>query len=364
MSRKHIPHPSAFIEQDWQQLIRQTAAEAEHMGKLHPKQLNLIYQQKWFKALMPTAYGGLDLTIPQLVRLQEGLSWADGSFGWVFTLCCGAGWFAGFINPELAADLFAAEKTCLAGSGASTGEAAILPDGYLLNGIWNYASGAYHATHFTANCIIKNNDETVLNPDGSPLILPFIVDKKDVELLDTWKYVGMVATGSNSLKIENVKVDKGRCFKIDADAATLQNELYQYPFLQLAEATLAANIMGMAIHFVDLAEEIIQHRTALGKYTELQKVLLSGKLVNIKAKCNQVHESFYNAVDESWETNNKAALNQVSITSRRLAQTARRHVDELYPYCGLMAASPDTEINRVWRDVHTASQHTLLTFES
>jgi indole-3-acetate monooxygenase len=334
------------------------------MGKLHPEQLQLIYQQKWFKALMPVTYGGRDLTIPQLVRLQEGLSWADGSFGWVFTLCCGAGWFAGFIDPELATDLFAGEQTCLAGSGASTGEAVILPDGYLLNGVWNYASGAYHATHFTANCIIKNGGETVLNPDGSPLILPFIIDKKEVELLDTWKYVGMVATGSNSFKIENVKVDKTRCFKIDADAVTLQSKLYKYPFRQLAEATLAANIMGMAIHFVDLAEEIIRQRTELGKFTEAQQIFLNNKLANAKTEINIIRERFYKAVDESWELNIQPALNQVSITSRKLAQTARLHVDDLYPYCGLMAASPDTEINRVWRDVHTASQHTLLTFES
>jgi hypothetical protein len=41
---------------------------------------------------------------------------------------------------------------------------------------------------------------------------------------------------------------------------------------------------------------------------------------------------------------------------------ASRHaVDTLYPYCGLVAASADSDINRVWRDFHTASQHALLT---
>jgi indole-3-acetate monooxygenase len=364
MNTKYIPHPSAFIQPGWQQTIRKTATEAEQLGKLHPEQLELVYQQKWFKALMPEYYGGLNLTIPQLVRLQEGLSWADGSFGWVFTLCCGAGWFAGFIDTDLAPVLFADEKTCLAGSGASTGEALILPDGYQLSGTWNYASGAYHASHFTANCIIKNENGPVLDADGNPLILPFIVDKRDVELLATWKYIGMVATGSNSFKIENLKVDKNRCFKIDATAVTIKSRLYQYPFRQLAEATLAANLMGMAIHFIDLAEEVIQQRIQLGKYTSHQKTLLTVKLIAIKAECNLARESFYEAVDNSWQINNIPALEQISPTSRKLALTARRHVDDLYPYCGLLAASPDTEINRVWRDLHTASQHTLLTFES
>jgi alkylation response protein AidB-like acyl-CoA dehydrogenase len=106
---ENISHPSTFIKQEWQQLIRNTAAEAEELEMLHLQQLALIYQQKWFKALVPVTYGGLGLSLPGLIRLQESLSWADGSFGWVFTLCCGAGWFAGFIDKSVAPTIFNGE---------------------------------------------------------------------------------------------------------------------------------------------------------------------------------------------------------------------------------------------------------------
>ena len=359
-----IAHPSTFIEADWQNIIRDSAKEAEEMGMLHSQQLELIYQQKWFKALMPVEYGGLNLSLPDLVRLQEALSWCDGSFGWVFTLCCGAGWFSGFIDTEVGPSLFNNEKTCLAGSGAQTGEASITDDGYIINGEWNYASGAHHATHFTANCIIKKDGEALLNEDGSPLIRPFVIDKKDVQLLATWKYIGMVATGSHSFKIDNVLVDKNRCFQIEPNHTTIDSQLYKYPFLQLAEATLAANLAGMAIHFIDLAGDIINQRGAINKYTESQKTLLAEKLHHIKTEMQDARTTFYRAVDLSWRDNNTEALKWVSINSRQLAKAARNYVDALYPYCGLMAASPDTEINRVWRDLHTASQHSLLVFES
>jgi hypothetical protein len=45
-----------------------------------------------------------------------------------------------------------------------------------------------------------------------------------------------------------------------------------------------------------------------------------------------------------------------------LAKLSINAVDTVYPYCGLMAASTETTINHVWRDIHTASQHTLLTY--
>ena len=42
-----------------------------------------------------------------------------------------------------------------------------------------------------------------------------------------------------------------------------------------------------------------------------------------------------------------------------LVLAARRSISDIYPYCGLRAAQEDAEINRVWRDFHTASQHAL-----
>lgn len=58
----------------------------------------------------------------------------------------------------------------------------------------------------------------------------------------------------------------------------------------------------------------------------------------------------------------EAVLKEVSRLSRELSHQSRNIVDTLYPYAGLEAAKKETELNRVWRDLHTASQHALLTF--
>lgn len=359
---KTIPHPSGFINKADVTIIRQTAAEAEAMGMLHPDQLKIIYQQNWFKLLVPRTYGGLETALPNLVRLQEAISWADGSTGWVLTLCSGAGWFGGFIDPTVAKQVFNTPDVCLAGSGAVTGEAEIIPEGYRINGTWNYASGAHHATHFTANCLIKKNGEPVSDDDNNPLVLPFIIDKKAVTLLPTWKYIGMVATGSHSFKIDNLALSPDRSFHIDAAYARIDSLLYQYPFLQLAEATLAVNLSGMAIHFTDLCRDIFAEKIKQPKITTDQQTQLTQLLAGWVDKLNVIRHDFFNAVDNSWANAIPDTLKQVSAASRDLARTARECVDQLYPYCGLMAASPDAEINRVWRDLHTASQHSLLTF--
>lgn len=357
-----LPHPSKYINDRHVVAIRSSATEAELLGMLNAEQLAIAYSQKWFRLLVPEVYGGKQIALPDLVRLQEAISWTDGSTGWVVTLCSGAGWFGGFIDPEAAKKIFNDEYVCLAGSGAVSGTADIIDNSYVLNGTWNYASGAHHATHFTANCTIKRSGQTVLDDQGQPLVLPFVIDKKDASLLPTWKYMGMVATGSHSFKLDDVQVPADRCFHIDARYSQIEEKLYQYPFLQLAEATLAVNLSGMAVHFVDLCRDIFEERQHQSKLTSTNKDLLRQVLAEQTEQLNLARVELFASVDASWEETSEESLKAVSHASRVLARLARVAVDTLYPYCGLKAAAPDTEINRVWRDLHTAGQHSLLTF--
>jgi len=363
-----VPHPSTFMKKEDTVILRATAHEAESLGLLHPRQLEVIYRQNWFKVLVPEIYSGRQITLPELVRLQEAISWTDGSTGWVVTLCSGAGWFGGFLSPKTAEKVFNDQHTCLAGSGAVGGTADITPGGYKINGSWKYASGIHHATHITANCAIRKDGQPVLARDGEPLVLPFVFDKQDVKIVPAWKYVGMAATGSDAFEIKDLEVTADRQFKIDPSAVVVDQPLYRYPFLQLAEATLAVNISGIAIHFMDLCKEIFDEKIIKPRLTTEQKVFLIDELARCKTTINLLRKDFFEAVDQSWEALQKAntitddRLKMVSTTSRKLAQQAREMVDDLYPLCGLTAASTVTEINRAWRDLHTASQHALLTF--
>ncbi|GGH22266.1 acyl-CoA dehydrogenase [Mucilaginibacter phyllosphaerae] len=361
---EQIQHPSTLLQPAWVDTIRKYAPEAEQSGKLHPAQLQLVYDQQWFNLLSPRQYGGLETPLPQLIKTEEALAWADGSLGWVVTLCCGAGWFGGFIAPGVAPKIYADEEACLAGSGAPTGTATITGDGYIINGSWKYASGVHHATYITVNCQIMDGQNPVLDTDGSPLILPFVLNRQDVQLISGWKYIGMVATGSDAYAVKNLHVNSNRCFKIDPAAAVIDSALYSYPFMQLAEATLAANLSGMAVHFLDLCKPALEFKaTNIRRVNAANVLVMDEALQSATALLNQVRATFFEAVEASWQDPlNEKLLGAVSAASRMLAKISRECVDELFPFCGLLAASPDTEINRVWRDLHTASQHSLLTF--
>ncbi|MTV41231.1 acyl-CoA dehydrogenase [Duganella radicis] len=335
--------------------IERHAAAADAAGFLHPVHQALLHRRGWLKMLAPRAAGGAELPLPEVVRLEEAVAAIDGSMGWVLTLCAGAGWFAGFLAPELARQIIGTPRVCLGGSGASTGYADEDDDGYRISGRWDYASGAPMATHFTLNAILRANGQPLLDEQGAPRSRAFLVPAALVRVEDNWRSIGMRASASHSYRIEDAWVSKEHGFTIRPDAATANGPLYRFPFYSLAYVTLAANVAGMASHFVRLARECIGRR-------QKGMPLLEEKEQSLHA----ARTHFYQTLDRSWAqvaggiTLSDDDMLSIQTSSLKLVATARAAVDELYPYCGLHAAHAESTINRVWRDFHTASQHSLL----
>ncbi|ANE51496.1 acyl-CoA dehydrogenase family protein [Flavisolibacter tropicus] len=357
-----IEHPSQYLPKELIDKLRAVAPEAEKLGQLHPEQLAIIHDQGWLNMLVAKAYGGLDLSLADVLRTEEALAWTDGSVGWVVTLCSGAGWFAGFLDEALAKEVFSHPQVCIAGSGATTGTATETESGYTITGFWKHASGAHHATAFTANCQIEREGELLLDTKGQPVIRTFLFLKEEVTLHPTWNAMGMMATGSHAFSVTNLHVPPNRCFIITPEQAQLPDAIYQYPFLQLAETTLAVNLSGMAMRFIDLCKEYATAKLERNGRSTSHLLLFTEAA---QAQLNTLRQVFYDTVQESCESLLEATsisdspFSSVSATSKELLFKGRQLVNELYPYCGLQAAATSTEMNRIWRNLHTAGQHAL-----
>jgi alkylation response protein AidB-like acyl-CoA dehydrogenase len=343
------------------QRIRAGAAGAEAAGFLLPDQQALIHQQGWLKMLAPRAAGGAELPLPQVVRLEEAIAEADGSMGWVVTLCAGAGWFAGFLPPDTAREIISTPNVCLAGSGAPTGFADKEGDGYRIAGRWDIASGAPMATHFTLNAVLRENGLPLAGPDGAPRIRAFVVPAARVVVEPTWRSFGMKGSASHSYRVEDAWVPASHGFTIDPAFATAPGTLYRFPFMLLAWVTLAANLSGMARHFLALAQEIVAARRQ-------PPASAQDALARAAVALEGARERMYALLDQAWAHAegeggrvDQALDAQLREASMALVLAARRAVGDIYPYCGLRAAQEDSEINRAWRDFHTASQHALFT---
>lgn len=357
-------HPSLLLPPNAVTVIRDAAHAAELKGRLLPEQLEIIISHNWYQVFVPESLGGLNTKFICGVRLLEAFAWADGSFGWTVTLCSGANWFVGFFDEHIKQRFFKGNKTCLAGSGAPGGKAVATGKGYTVNGEWKYITGAPFATAFTANCIMESGEAAEISQ-----IKPFIFTPEEVQIKEDWYGVGMKATASYTMVIKDLYVEKERMFELEDAQPNIDELLYKLPFLQFAEITLAANFSGMGFRFIELTKALLDEKIKQRGYNVEQASEMLEALGRVTTKFDQLRDDFFDIVNEAWHyatENNvweEGHLKQISSASYALAKESVKAADLLYPYCGMTAADTRSEINRVWRDLHTASQHALFMFK-
>jgi alkylation response protein AidB-like acyl-CoA dehydrogenase len=362
-----IQTPSPVLCERDVRRIGRGASAADASGFLTPRQQALIHRRGWLRMLAPQCAGGAEMALPAVVRLEEEIASIDASVGWVVTLCAGAGWFAGFLPPARAREIIGTRRVCVGGSGAPTGYADRDGEGYRISGRWDYASGAPMATHFTLNAILRERGEPLRGSAGAVRIRAFIVPASAVEMIPSWGSIGLRATASHSYRITDHWIGADHGFAIDPAQASASGPLYRFPFLSLAFVTLAANVAGIAGHFLRLATAAIaRRRHPLSGLLLIDSPAVAERLHSANERIASARTLFYSLLERAWSevvdgavlpAEDCAALHAASLA---LVDAARTAVDDVYPYCGLSAAHERSDLNRVWRDLHTATQHALL----
>lgn len=340
-------------------LIREHSYTMEKKGEVTPEVLEIMHNQGLFKLFVPEDLGGRMLPLPEAVRLFADAAWIDGSFGWLVTIGSGGGYFVSSIVPRVSRKLFADDKAVIAGSGTPSGTARRVEGGYRVRGQWKYCSGSTHATIFTANCVVEGDEE-----DADQQIRSFIFLPQQVEIIKDWHAFGLKATASHSIAAEDVFVPEERTFDLFSDTLYYSDPIYRYPFVPFAETSFAGVAIGIGRHFLEKAEEMVRQKKAFWdteKYAYVQR-----QCDTSKQRLSQAAADFYERVDASWEIVVRHqslpadVKKQVGQQCKKVARTAVSCAQAVFPYLGMDALMENACLNRIWRDLHTACQHTML----
>lgn len=344
------------------QSIRENALQTEKTKRLQTNLLEFIYEQKWFKLFVPQELGGSMVSLPEAVRIFERASWVDGSLGWVVTIGSGGGFFVPFLSEEAREALFSAKNAVVAGSGHPSGTAKRVEGGYQVSGRWKYCSGSSYATVFTANCIIESDQL-----DDLPQIRAVALRPDQVTILHDWNAVGLKATESNTMVVQDAFVPEERTFSLVEQHGLNEYPIYRYPFVPFAQASFAAVGVGICRHFLDEAKAIVERSSAFWQETNPNRAaVVMSRIKEAEAMFEQSAEAFLSIVDQSWDVHLREGellepvQRQVSQQCKETARAALHAANGLLPYLGLQAMMEETPLNQTWRDLNTACQHSLL----
>src|SRR5690606_29831941 len=115
-----------------------------------------------------------------------------------------------------------------------TGQAKVTEGGYVLSGRWKYASGANHATHFTANAWLVDDAQ-----QKEPAFRSFIIPAHEVLNHRNWEAIGLKSTSSNDFSIDKIFVPHSATFSLSQPSTQSKGALYQFPFSTLAIVNMA-----------------------------------------------------------------------------------------------------------------------------
>ncbi|TCS96590.1 acyl-CoA dehydrogenase [Hazenella coriacea] len=340
--------------------IREQSNQMDQTGVISHQILDFIYEQKLFKLFVPEELGGRMTPLPEALRLFADASKVDGNLGWTVTIGSGGGFFSALIDLSVCTNLFSNPKAVIAGSGTPSGVAKRVNGGYQVSGQWRYCSGAPHATFFTANCLIELADKPKQQSIRSFIFLP-----DQVKIIEDWSAFGLKATGSHSIQVEDIFVPDSMTFDLTEPNSYYNHPVFQYPFIPFAAASFAAVSIGIGKHFFEEAQLILNE--CKNKWETDRWEFVNQKKKQLEQVFTRSVEDFYKIIDTSWDKHiqlpplSEEELDQISYQCKETARVALSSTDSLLPYLGMGAVMEHTSINRIWRDLHTACQHVVLT---
>jgi alkylation response protein AidB-like acyl-CoA dehydrogenase len=331
-----------------------------------PQQLaEELYDAGVFRAFLPRELGGLECNPVDWLDAIEELSRINGSVGWLGMLHAGGT----FASPEAMLPILAKDRWITAGNlGRAAGKAVRVPGGYRVSGKWPFCSGSPEANWLYGRSILYTEDgEQVTSPvDGNPWYITGYFPRSAVTLHDTWDGLGLRGTGSGHIEIKDVFIPRELVNERGVHFRVYDRPLYRAMF----------NVMAHGAHALGLA------KAAMEEFTKLVHTAAGhGSLRQARLGNEQVHQLALGEADAmvraarlfAWTATAEAYENahhqspvdyqlrvRLHQANTYAVQTAKKAIDLIFAQAGSPAVFRGSRLERIYRDISVAAQHTLV----
>ncbi len=180
--------------QSW---LREHQSEAEKQRRIPQETIELLDTAGVFGLTKPTRFGGADFTTREVFDIFRALGAGCGATAWVVWATAGGNlWSFAFDNDVLAPvyeSPWVGNRTFAVGgtSRHMSGTARRVDGGWMIKGVWPFATGSVHASHGYLAAFYDDTDDAKV---GMAL-----VPKDSLVARDDWDAMGLAATGSQTV---------------------------------------------------------------------------------------------------------------------------------------------------------------------
>ncbi len=349
-------------------VLRAKALWAEEHRRLHDDAVDALAEAGAFKLRTPKRYGGYEADTRTLVEFATEIGRADGAASWVASVYWIPTWMASQFPDEVQDEVFATPDVRVCGTLSPSAMAAPADGGIVVNGRWNFISGAHHAQWQEIIAIM-------VPPEGEPYPVMALVPITDLLVVDDWHASGLKGTGSVTTVARDVFVPRQRVLPLldvlkggAAGTANAGAAIYSPPLLPVAAASSVGTVIGMAKAAQDTFLKRLPNRKITYTSYESQREAPLTHL-QVAEAAQTVDEAEFHAhrladlVDgkagtgQEWGLEERARARADLGSAVRLAKTA---IDLLASASGGSSIYRDVPIQRLTRDIQAVNLHALM----
>jgi len=355
--------------------IRERRDQIERERRLPLDLVDALKTAGVFRIAMPRAWGGPELDPITQLRVIEALSVADASVGWCAMIGSEGGYLSGFLDQQVAREMYSDIDAVTAVALTPTGRAVKANGRYRVSGRWPFASGCQHSTWLVGGCLVYEGDRQLTDSSGVPLTRQCFVPTKEAQILDTWYTTGLRGSGSCDFVLSDFSVPEERTFSFQELKFYREGPLYRFFF------NVLFNFCGPALGAARAAiDALIDAGTRPRRMTTIGGKLQSGQLrddgfvqdsvARAEATLAAARAYLFTTITEFWET----LVARLEIPPRLLAhflmvssQVYGMTTEAIEYACkarGGSAVYASNILDRCMRDVLTMNQHTVNSLRS
>ncbi|MGW7515315.1 hypothetical protein ACWGJ2_06930 [Streptomyces sp. NPDC054796] len=310
-----------------------------------------------FRMALATDLGGMQTDPLVQLRAVESLAEHDASLGWYAMIGSDSGYYASFLDPRVAAEMYADDPDAItAGFVEPAGTALRTGDGYTVSGRWPFGSASKHARWLASGCRVRDGEQA-----GRWIVA--LLPRTDCTVdEDSWHALGLQGSGSFSYAAHEALVPRERTFSFDRPLSS--DPLYRCPVMYRAKVpgVVLGAARGAVREFTSLLESGLEPGSGRPRRESpaLQKAL--GQAI---ARTAAARSYAYDTVGDLWDTVQAGTLPGTEqraafrIMLAHVMDVCREVALSLFRAASGGAVHDRHPLQRRLRDMLTATQHAL-----
>ncbi|WP_432002434.1 acyl-CoA dehydrogenase family protein [Streptomyces sioyaensis] len=332
-------------------------AVAERERRIDVRTVQALTEAGFARHFVPRRWGGGEGAFTELFDAAVEVAEGCASAAWCGVLWAGHGRFAAFLPEEGQRDLWeeSPDVRISAAVVPPAGSAESVPGGWRVQGNWRFASGVDHADWLLV---------AVPEPrEAGAQVLVLAVPREELRIVDSWNSVGLRGTGSHEVVLRSAFVPERRSFEMgrmmNGDARLGRARCYAAPAQLVGGVLMMAPALGAARRALRVWSDLVVGKAAKGAADFAVPVweALARSSAELDAAALLLREVARRADREPRAEGGVAHGRRDAAVAAELVVTA---VERLFRTGGSHGGCAEGELQRAWRDVHTATGHAAL----